>query len=127
MSYGYVYLTRCPHGCFYVGQHGGSFDPRYTGSGTLIKIMRKNEPMGIFSAEQVEVCASREDLDKSEEDWIAILSFYGVKLINISRRGALPNPFGRPSTRTGMMYVNVRERWLKIIRMAEIKRKLGLI
>ena len=76
--YGYIYKVTCIHpdprynGKIYCGQHArGRFDPKYKGSGTLIRGLRYKLGEQWFKVELIERCKDQQELDAREEYWIA--------------------------------------------------------
>lgn len=66
-SYGYVYrVVNEISGKIYIGQHKGSFDSRYFGSGIKIKSAIRKHGIQNFSVKQIGFCASKDELDNLE-------------------------------------------------------------
>lgn len=64
--YGYVYISECC-GKTYVGQHCGSFDDGYFGSGLVWKQFIKDKPVKV---RMLETCNTPEELNDREKYWI---------------------------------------------------------
>lgn len=98
--FGYVYLTiDWSNGYAYVGQHLGSFNPLYLGSGTRVTASVKKHGRKSFTVSALEFCATQPELNQAEADHISILRSYGAKLYNIAPggdcRGVFPRGFSR--------------------------------
>lgn len=69
--YGYIYLTtNLINGKKYIGQHQGTFDTRYLGSGRLLWEDIKRLGRDNFKCEPIEYCETKELLDKREVEFI---------------------------------------------------------
>lgn len=64
--YGYVYISECC-GKTYIGQHCGSFDDGYFGSGLAWKQFIKDKPVRV---RMLETCNTPEELNDREKYWI---------------------------------------------------------
>lgn len=77
--YGYIYKTTClVNNKIYVGQHkwaGPDIDPKYFGSGKILKEAIKVYGKENFKCEVLEWCKSFEELNKRERFWE---QFYGL-------------------------------------------------
>lgn len=71
--YGYVYESTClVNGKKYIGQHKGEFNPKYKGSGKIVKLaLKKYNKESQWQVRLIEECETADDLDKREEYWIA--------------------------------------------------------
>jgi len=71
-KFGYIYMTTNNiNGMKYIGQHKSVvFDPKYKGSGDLLKPDLMEYKRQNFSVELIEWCETQEELDKREQYWI---------------------------------------------------------
>ena len=71
-KYGYIYLTtNNVNKLVYVGQHVATeFNPKYKGSGLILKRAIKKYGNKNFKSELIEWCYSQEELDQKEDYWI---------------------------------------------------------
>ena len=79
MNYGYVYkTTNLINNKIYIGQHkwtGHEIDPKYLGSGKILKEAIKTYGKENFKCEILEWCESFDELNKRERYWE---KFHGV-------------------------------------------------
>lgn len=69
--YGYVYLTtNTVNGMKYIGQHGGTFDPKYKGSGRKLKRAFNEFGKDKFVSELICYCYSFDELNEMENYYI---------------------------------------------------------
>lgn len=72
--YGYIYLTtNLVNGKKYIGQHKGSFDSCYIGTGIALARAIKKYGKANFNCEPLYYCETKEDLDQKE---IEIIDLY---------------------------------------------------
>jgi group I intron endonuclease len=72
MSYGYIYkTTNLVNQNVYIGQHKGSFDPTYFGSGLLIRRALKKYGIEKFKVEILTMCESKPVLNIMEKVFIS--------------------------------------------------------
>ena len=71
--YGYVYESTClVNGKKYIGQHKGEFNPKYKGSGRIVRLaLKKYNKESQWQVRLIEKCETADELDKREEYWIA--------------------------------------------------------
>ena len=71
--YGYVYESTClVNGKKYIGQHKGEFNPKYKGSGKIVKLaLKKYNKESQWQVRLIEKCETADKLDSREEYWIA--------------------------------------------------------
>jgi len=69
---GYIYkTTNLKNGKIYIGQHRGSFNPRYLGSGKLLKYAIRKYGKEYFKVEILKEAESIDDLDHLEREYVA--------------------------------------------------------
>lgn len=71
--YGYIYMTtNLINGRRYIGKHRSSiFNPKYKGSGNIIKQALGKYGTKNFKVELIEECSTKEDLSEREKYWIS--------------------------------------------------------
>lgn len=83
--FGYVYKTvNLINGRAYIGQHTGTFDPQYLGSGKLLNVAISKYGRENFEVQILEFAASKPELDAAEKRCIATAS---ERLYNIALGG----------------------------------------
>lgn len=88
--FGYIYrTTNLLNGRFYVGKHEGSFDRRYTGSGTAIMSAVEKYGLKNFSVKQIAFGDSRAELYEIEKRLVRLHRkiFGAAKMYNIVEGG----------------------------------------
>ena len=87
--YGYVYLTEnLVNGKLYIGQHRAKeLDINYKGSGLYIIEAIKKYGLDSFVPVVLEWCASEEELEMKEEEWIVYFNAHESDLFYNRRRG----------------------------------------
>lgn len=87
-SYGYIYLTtNSVNNIVYIGQSRGAFKKNYRGSGHILMRAIRKYGKDKFSTEPIEWCDSRDELNQSEKEHIAILRAFGAELYNLHPGG----------------------------------------
>lgn len=86
--YGYVYITvNLINGKKYIGQHKGTFDPNYLGSGKLIRRAIKKYGKESFTVSILEYASTREKLNELEISYIGKLKSSGEEHYNLAKGG----------------------------------------
>ena len=86
--YGYIYITvNLINGKKYIGQHKGTFDSNYLGSGKLIRRAIKKYGKDNFVVSILEYAPTKEKLNELEIDYIDKLKKNGVENYNLAKGG----------------------------------------
>ena len=86
--YGYVYITvNLINGKKYIGQHKGTFNPNYLGSGKLIRRAIKKYGKESFTVSILEYASTREKLNELEISYIEKLKSSGEEHYNLAKGG----------------------------------------
>ena len=101
--FAYIYkTTNLINGKVYVGQHHGSFDPHYHGSGNLIRAAVKKYGVDNFETILIEECVNDNELNEREVFWISYFDSQDLnKGYNIHKGGISSPLYNKQSHRKG--------------------------
>lgn len=90
----YVYITtNLINGKRYIGQHNGTLDDSYIGSGVALLTAIKKYSKSNFKKEILQICLTQEELDNAEKYWINKYNAVSDKnFYNIAEGGLGGNP-----------------------------------